>query len=170
MEQKTPKFRLRLNLFDGIVLVLALVVGAVLLWFMVKPAPAASADTPAANSTTIRYTVRFQKWIKGTESLIEPGDKLVDNIKNYELGTVVYAEPVRMESLMLDHENRQYVLAALDGYTDVLVTVESPCTITDEAVTVGGGYALRVGATAYIRGEGYMASGPITSMEREGLK
>lgn len=31
MEQNTPKFRLRLNLFDTIVLVLALAVGAFLL-------------------------------------------------------------------------------------------------------------------------------------------
>ena len=31
MEPNTPKFRLRLNLFDGIVLVLALAVGAFLL-------------------------------------------------------------------------------------------------------------------------------------------
>ena len=40
MEQKTPKFRLRLNLFDGIVLVLALAVGAFLLWNAMKPAAA----------------------------------------------------------------------------------------------------------------------------------
>ena len=38
MEPNTPKFRLRLNLFDGIVLVLALAVGAFLLWRAVKPA------------------------------------------------------------------------------------------------------------------------------------
>ena len=38
MEQNTPKFRLRLNLFDTIVLVLALAVGAFLLWRAVKPA------------------------------------------------------------------------------------------------------------------------------------
>ena len=55
-------------------------------------------------------------------------------------------------------------------YEDVLVTGEAPCTTSDEAITLGGGYALRVGSVAYIRGEGYMASGPIISIEREGLK
>ena len=120
MEQNTPKFRLRLNLFDGIVLVAALAVAALLLWANFKPAAPAAGDTAPA---------------------------------------VVQ---------MLDHDSREYVLATMEGFEDVLVTVEAPCTITDEAVTVGGGYALRVGLTAYIRGEGYMASGPIISMEREG--
>ena len=32
MEQNNGKFRLRLNLFDGIVLIVALAVGAFLLW------------------------------------------------------------------------------------------------------------------------------------------
>lgn len=167
MESNTPKFRLRLNLFDGIVLVLALAVGAFLLWTALKP-DTASVGTPAAASSTVRYTVRFQKWIEGTSSLIESGDKLVDNIKNCELGSVVSSEVVPAQSLQLDHNSRQYVLTTIPGYEDVLVTVESPCTITDEAITLGGGYALRVGGTAYIRGEGYMASGPIVAIEREG--
>ena len=168
MEQNTPKFRLRLNLFDGIVLVLALAVGAFLLWSAMKPAAPAEGET--VNTATVRYTVRFQKWIEGTSVLVESGDKLVDNIKNYELGTVVSAEAVPAQSLQLDHQSRQYVLADIPGYEDVLVTVEAPCTTSDESILLGGGYALWVGSVAYIRGEGYMASGPIISIEREGLK
>ena len=168
MEQNTPKFRLRLNLFDGIVLVLALAVGAFLLWGALKPA-AAPVEGETASVSTVRYTVRFQKWIEGTSALIEPGDKLVDNIKNYELGTVVSAETVPARSLQLDHQSHQYVLADVPGYEDVLVTVEAPCE-SGESIILGGGYALRVGSVAYIRGEGYMASGPIISIDREGLK
>ena len=48
MEQNTPKFRLRLNLFDGIVLVAALAVAAVLLWMNFKPAAPAAGDTAPA--------------------------------------------------------------------------------------------------------------------------
>lgn len=166
MEQNNPKFRLRLNLFDGIVLVLALAVGAFLLWSTLKPASTAGADSPAA--ATVRYTVRFQRWIEGTGCLVQEGDKLVDNIKNYELGSVVSAEVVPAMSQQLDHEGREYVQTLIPGYEDVLVTVESPCSVTQESITLGGGYKLRVGGTAYIRGEGYMASGPIISIEREG--
>ena len=167
MESNTPKFRLRLNLFDGIVLVLALAVGAVLLWIALKPQPAA--DEPAAATATVRYTVRFQRWMEGTGSLVQVGDKLVDNIKNYDMGYVVSAEVVPSQVQVLDHDSRRYVLAEIDGYEDVLVTVESECTV-DDSIYVGGGYAIQVGSTAYIRGEGYMASGPIISIEREGLE
>ena len=52
MEQNTPKFRLRLNLFDGIVLVLALAVAAFLVWTALKPAAPVQADP------TVQDTVR----------------------------------------------------------------------------------------------------------------
>lgn len=166
MDQKR-NFRLRLNLFDGLVLLVALAAGAVLLWTNLKPAPTPADGSPAVS--TVRYTVRFQKWLEGTGSLVQEGDKLVDNIKNFELGQVVSAEVVPAISQQLDQNNRQFVLTAIPGHEDVLVTVESPCTATDEAITLGGGFTLRVGSIAYIRGEGYMASGPIIAIEREGL-
>ena len=157
------QFRLRLNLFDGIVLVLALAAAVFLMWRFTRPA-AASGD--GVSSASVQYTVRFQRW---SAQAIHQGDQLADNIKNYNVGTVVSAQAVPCQSLILDQVNGEYVLAGVDGYEDVLVTVESPCTVTDEAVTLGGGYALRVGATMYLRGEGYMASGPVIAMEREGV-
>lgn len=168
MESNTPKFRLRLNLFDGIILILALAVGGLLLWSALKPAAPSAAGEPAATAT-VRYTVRFQRWIEDTGTLVQPGDRLVDNIKNYELGQVVSTQVVPAQSIQLNHQDRAYQLATIPGYEDVLVTVEAPCTVVKgESITVGGGYALRVGATAYIRGVGYMASGPIVAIEREG--
>ena len=164
MEQNTPKFRLRLNLFDGIVLVLALAVAALLLWTALKPDAPVQAD-PTVGST-VRYTVRFRRWAPGTSSLIQPGDQIADNIKNYEIGQVVSVEAVPARVQVLDHENRRIVWAELEGFEDVLVTIQAPCTVTDENTTVGGGYNLRVGAPAYLKGEGYMGSGPIVSVEQ----
>ena len=139
------QFRLRLNLFDGIVLVLALAAAVFLMWRFTRPA-AASGD--GVSSASVQYTVCFQRWPAGSAQAIHQGDQLADNIKNYDVGTVVSAQAVPCQSLILD----------------------SPCTVTDEAVTLGGGYALRVGATMYLRGEGYMASGPVIAMEREGVR
>ena len=103
-------------------------------------------------------------WLCG----IGPGDKLVDNIKNNELGQVVSTQAVPAQTQLLDQESHSYVLAAVPGYEDILVTVEAPCTVIEEAVILGSNFQLLVGSTAYIRGEGYMASGPIISIEREG--
>lgn len=164
MEQNTPKFRLRLNLFDGIVLVLALAVGAFLLWRAVKPdAPIVPANS--STSSTVRYTVRFQRWAPGTSTLIEAGDQISDNIKNYEIGEVVSVEAVPAIMQVIDQENRRWVWAELEGFEDVLVTVEAPCTVSDAAITVGGGYEIRAGSIGFFRGEGYMGSGPIVAVE-----
>ena len=160
------QFRLRLNLFDGIVLVLALAAAVFLMWRFTRPAAARGGGGPAA----VAYTGGVQRGPAGSAQAIHQGDQLADNIKNYDVGTVVSAQAVPCQSLILDQVNGEYVLADVDGYEDVLVTVESPCTVTDEAVTLGGGYALRVGATMYLRGEGYMASGPVIAMEREGVR
>ena len=163
------KFRFKLNLFDGIVLVLALCVGAFLGYTYLKPAPAPAEEAGAVTTSTVRYTVKFQKMMEGTETLVEPGDVLIDNIKNYKLGTVVATEVMPCTTRVEDHVNKQVVRADVPGHVDLLVTVESDrATLGADAVVLDGGYKLRVNTTAYIKGEGYMASGPIMFIEREG--
>ena len=49
----------------------------------------------------------------------------------------------------------------------MLVTVEANATETDSALVLDGGYELRAGTTVYLRGPGYMASGPILAIHRE---
>ena len=165
MERNTPSFRLRLNLFDAMILILALIAAGVLAWLALRPA-AQEADSAAPS--TVRYTVRFQRWSEGSGALIEAGDKLTDNIKNYAMGTVVSWEAEPAVTQVLNQETRQYENAVIEGYEDILVTVESPCTESDAGFLLDGGYELRVGVTTYIKGEGYMASGPVVAVEREG--
>ena len=164
------KFRFKLNLFDGIVLVLALAVAAFLAYTALKPA-APVEDTSAPAASSVVYTVRFNKMMEGTETLVEPGDELMDAIKNYKLGTVLSAEVVPATTRVVDEVNRKVVRAEIPGYVDLLVTVRSDaCTQGDSSLMLDGGYVLRTNITAYIKGEGYMASGPIISIEREGLE
>ena len=107
--------------------------------------------------------------LEGTGALIQPGDVLKDNIKNYNLGTVESVEIVPATMEVVDEYNKANVRATLEGYEDALVTVVASCTEGPSSLLVDGGYTLRVNTTAYIRGEGYMGSGPIISIEREGL-
>ena len=150
MEPNKPKFRFRLNLFDSIVLVLALAVGAFLVWSAIKPA-AAPAEGAVSAAGTVQYTIRFQKMIQGVSERIKPGDQLVDTVKNYELGTVVSVETVPAQALIQDHEDKAFVLAGIEGYEDALVTVEAPYTEGEDSLLLGGGFKLRVGVTAYVR-------------------
>ena len=163
MEQNTPKFRLKLKLFYGIVILLALVAGGLMLWTALKPQAPAPAGSTA--SSDVRYTIRFRRWAPGSSGAVKAGDKIADNIKNYEVGQVVSVQAVPALAQVPDQNSRRWVWAELEGFEDVLVTVESPCVISDDAITIGGGYQVRVGTVGYFRGEGYMGSGPIVAIE-----
>ena len=56
MEQNNHKFRLRLNLFDAIILVVVLAVGAAVAWFGLRSGGGETAST----SQTVQYTIMFQ--------------------------------------------------------------------------------------------------------------
>lgn len=161
MENKKA-FRLHLNLFDGIVIVAALAVAAVLLWTQLKPA----APTAAPTSEKVQYTIVLQKTVPGTGAQVKAGDALIDAVKNYELGNVVSSETVPAQDFAIDTENGCYVLADVPGKEDVYITVESSAVVSDEAVTVGSGYAVRVGDDIYVRGPGYLGSGRVYAIER----
>ena len=71
------QFRLRLNLFDGIVLVLALAAAVFLMWRFTLPAAASGGGV---SSASVQYTVCFQRWPAGSAQAIHQGDQLADNI------------------------------------------------------------------------------------------
>ena len=163
--EENKGFRLKLNLFDGIVILLALAVGAVLLYMNLKPAaPAGDTSTPAAATT--QYTIRLQKTLPGTGDLIESGDALVDVVKNFELGTVVSATVMPATDSIINEEAKAYVTAEIPGYEDIEIVVESSVTYGEENILVGSGYKLRVGEKIYVRGPGYLGSGEVYAIER----
>lgn len=163
MEQNTPKFRLRLNLFDGIILALALIAAAVLAWLALNPTPAHDDD---AIQGTARYSVRLSRWPEGTGALVQLEDQITDNLKDRPMGRIVDVriEPCRM--LVMNMKERRQVMAEIEGYEDILITIEAPCQINNYGVTVEeDDYPVRVGDMAYLRGEGYMGSGAVEFLE-----
>ena len=164
MKEKRSGFHLRLNLFDGIVLAAALLAAVLLVWGKVKPA---SEQAPGAAPSTVRYTFCMHGCLKGTGNLVQPGDSLTDNIKNMKMGNVVSSRVEPAKTQVINERDGKCVLAPIEGCEDVFITVEAPCTARESSVKLDGGYEIRVGMTAYVRGAGYMGSGPIVSIERE---
>ena len=164
MEQNNSKFRLRLNLFDAVILVLVVAVGAVLIWFG-RGASQTEESTPAAR--TVEYTILIPRMAEGDSARIQPGDALEDTVENYRLGTVVSVTAQPALSQVLDEESGSYVQAALAGYEDVYIPVTSTCTQSEDALLLDGGYDFRVGQNVGVRGPGYMGSGRVTEIVRE---
>lgn len=156
-------FRFKLNLFDGIVLVIGLVAVAVLGYFMLKPAAPTEA-TPGVQ--TIRYTVRVEGAIAGTGAQIKPGHVLADSIKNYNIGTVESVETTVSRIKTFNESEQRFVYAEQQGMEDIYITVTTPAAIGENAVILDGAYSLRMNAIVYIRGEGFVGYGPVVSIER----
>lgn len=163
--EENKRFRLKLNLFDGIVIVVALAVAAVMLYMQMKPA-ASSGDTSTPAASTTQYTIRLQKTLPGTAALIEEGDALVDVVKNFELGTVVSATAQPATDSIIDENAKAYVTAEIPGYEDIDIVVKASVTYGEEDILVGSGYELRVGEKIYVRGPGYLGSGEVYAIER----
>ena len=157
------KRRFRLNLFDGIVILVALAIGGVMLWMQMKPA--ASADSGAPAAATMHYTIRLQKTISGTGALVESGDALVDVVKNMALGNVVSSTVMPATDSIIDEDAKAYVTAEIPGYEDVEIVVESTATYGEEKIVLGSGYEFRVGEKIYVRGPGYLGSGEVYAIE-----
>ena len=162
MEQNKKAFRLHLNLFDGIVILVALVVGAILLWSQLKSA-VSEVDSDAQ---PIRYTIRMMKTVPGMGDQVKVGDTVFDASKNSELGTVVSAETVPSYDLAVDSESQSYVNVLVPGKEDVYVVMDSAAVITEKSIELSGGSTIRVGETMYLRGPGYMCTGKIHAIER----
>jgi len=167
MEQNKPKAGLRPNLFDGIILLLALAAAAVLIWVATRPA--AEAYTTEMDSM-LRYTVRMERWPEGSSQLVKVGDVVTENTRGLPMGKVVDIQVVPAEMQTLDMANHRYVQAEVEGFEDVLITIEGYGTVSSDTIRAYGRLVLKVGSTGYIRGPGYMGSGPVVSLENTPLE
>ncbi len=156
------KIKIRLNLIDSIILVVVLAVGGYFAWQGLNTHDAVT----TVQTQTITYTVLMNEMRAGTGQMVVPGSRLVDSVKNFEMGTVVSAEVITAEKQVLDHENRTYRTSYLEGYEDVYAVVEVDVVDYGTYVEAGGGFRLRAGATVFLRGDGYMAAGYITQVDR----
>ena len=70
MEQNNHKFRLRLNLFDAIVLVVVLLAAAVFGYLTLRDK---GTDASAPTTQTVQYTVLFQKMNESGSQMVKAG-------------------------------------------------------------------------------------------------
>ena len=164
MEQQTPKFRLRLNFFDSIVLLLALLAGAFLLWRAVAPHQAENVAIPQTQQ--VRYTIRLTRALPILEELVQPGQSITDSARNNALGTVVEVQCEPGTYFTLSEREHAWINAPVPDRINVNMTVEASATGDDSQLLINGSYALRVGDKIYVRGPGYIGRGYVIAIER----
>ena len=162
MEQTNRSFRLRLNLFDLLVLAVILAAGLFTLWTMFRPEP----EAESADWVTVRYSIHINQVLEGTSELIQPGDPLEYTLEPALLGTVISAEVSPCVITGLDEETLTTVQKVLPGYESIDLVVEGQCEEEDYCLRADGVVVLRTNGTLYMRGPKYAAVGIITEIER----
>ena len=160
MSNEKKGFKWRPNLFDIVIVLIILAVGAVL-YLMLRPTASNVVQT-----TPMRYTIEMLNLPEGTHELMQVGDKIIDASRTYPMGTVVAVEAVPYTVETVDQENNVVRQAAVPGYETVLLTLEANMVVTDSSITTEGGYLVRVGLSTKAKSENYAATGYIVGIER----
>lgn len=161
-QEEKKKISLRLNLLDSVILLLALAVGGYVLWQGLSVQETVS----VVQTQEITYTIMMKELQEDTCDLVAPGTTLVDAVKNYQVGEIVSSRVEPAERQVLDHENKIFRTAYLEGSVDVHAVVKAEVVDHGTYLSVDNGFILRVGTQVFLRGEGYMASGYITHIDR----
>lgn len=163
MEKHSNNRRLRLNLFDIVILIVILALGAVFVlwqmgWF--------TDGFREGETRTVRYTVELTGMKNGTAGEIQVGDTMTDTSLNAPMGTVVAVEVKPSTTLSKDLETGEYFETEIPEVETAIVTLEAECTESQELLTLSGGYVIRGGATVSLYGPGYFGEGYVLYVER----
>lgn len=160
MEQERRK--LKISIFDIVIVAVVLVVAAAV-FVILKPDDTAVIP---GSSTSMEYTVEVLKMPAGTTELVQPGDKLLDGLKNYAIGTVVSAEAVPYTFQVVDEDTGVLKNAVMDRYENILITVEANMNTGTSALTTESGFVITVGTQVTVAGPCYSGVGYVISIER----
>ena len=118
--QEMERKKFKVNLFDIVIIVVLVVLALFLYKFTHKEA--------AVETKPIRYTFELTDNAIGFTDLIEVGDEITDNVKNYYMGKVVAVEKAPHRELTDDVETGQILDAEMPGKETAIVTVEANAT------------------------------------------
>ncbi len=167
MEKERKQRRSIFNLFDLVLIVIAVALGVILfLNARQDEDPAAGTVGLTGDRVNVRFTVEIQEAEEVVTDILKEGEPLVDREKKYNLGTVESVEVGPAFRAVTDYETQTYRLTEVPGLYRALVTVTTEGVADERSITVDGGYVVRVGKTVYGKVPGGAFSGTIVAIER----
>lgn len=165
-EKKTR--RLRLNFFDiGLIAVVVLAAAVFVgMKFMSGPAPADPAVGLPVNMQTVRYVVELEQLHKQTVDMVGVGDRIYERTKREDMGTVLEVQVNDATTLTKNELDGTFQFVEVPERYNVIMTVESKCTVSDGAIVLDSGLEVRAGTSVRVLGPGYYGAGYILSVER----
>lgn len=154
------------NLFDIVIIGIALVIAALFLMWQYKDSAAPAADEEAPASKTVQYTIEITSMYDTTAELINVGDQLTDNVKRGDMGTIVSFTVENTVRSTKNIETGEFFMSEVPWLKTAKIVLEAECTETDSAITTQGGFQVRVGDAVSIKGPGYAGKGTLIDIDR----
>ena len=170
MENKKKKNILGIfNLFDIILIIIAIALAAAIALLSRDNSSGALVGKPQTQ-TEVRYTVELKEIENDAAESIKVGDKVIDRIKKYSIGTVESVEIVPARRSVPDEGSNVKRFTEVPNLKSAIVTIVAPATETDKDITVDGGYVIKTGMEVNARMPGFNAVGYIIDVERSEAK
>lgn len=120
----------------------------------------------AVETKPLTYRLELAECPSGLGDKIMVGTELTDNVKNYPMGKVIAVETKQSVRLGEDKINARLVESPIEGYEDVIITVEAQVTESASEYKIPSGYVVRAGKDVAVKGNGFAGKGYILSIER----
>jgi hypothetical protein len=152
-----------LNIVDIviIILVIALIVGGVYAYEKYR-------ENLNANVETVQYQVEIKGVDEKFVAAINNGDFIRESVKGNNLGRVAGKSSVPATNINSDFINGKYVVAAVPGKLDLVLTLKADAKVTSRSINVGG-LDIRIGQKIYVKGKGYAGEGFILNINFKGI-
>ena len=166
MDSKQKERKWRLNLFDVIFIIAALIIAGFILIYANRSGGGSGIISTGTQGTVV-YTMELQGMLYDTAYLIKPGDSLVDKIEKRPLGTVVSVSVKPSTSSNNSWITGERIITEVPDRLDAVVVVKADVTITESQITIPGGFVVRAGTWISVNGPLYNSAGYIIDMERD---
>ncbi|MDR0838341.1 MAG: DUF4330 domain-containing protein [Oscillospiraceae bacterium] len=158
------KFKLRLNLFDIVIIILALAAGFLLLRLSNADGGGGTVLNPG-KQLTARYTLELSNLPLGTAELIKPGDRLTEVVEKRFVGSVVSVEITPYLTTSKDTYTGDFILTEVPERRSAVITLDLPASDTGSEINASG-FVLRGGINLSVTGPGYAGVGLVINVER----
>ena len=165
MEEKTvpEKIKWRLNLFDIIFIVIVLLAALIVINYSGR---SGGSVISSGAQGTVTYTIELNDMYGDTAYLIQTGDELVDKVEKRNMGTVVSVDVIPAKRLEKNDITGDRVISDYLGRSNAIVIIKAEATVTENQISIPGGFIVRAGVRVSVNGPLYHATGYIIDVER----
>ena len=162
--EKEKRMKLKINFFDIVIIILVVALAGA--YAVHRMSGGSAVSTSSSETRELTYVLEITDLNESTESLIHKGDKLIDKVKKYEIGTVESVKIYPFQKLSENKEQGRYIYTEETDRCSAALTVKVKCVDNGDTLTADSGFEIRVGQNVSVVGPGYFGAGYIIGIDR----